>query len=315
MSDLPTNQDEPERLWTPRTFVFFSAIVVANLLLSSLLITPRYVWVTNLYSEWAETVVYATIGSMTAQILVLAIWAALFPGKNSVRWAIGSLVLFASSLGLEVFYEWTWSPRLIARAEFLAMLHRAAFFMLAFYLVQVPFWLCRRLLGWRIVREPQRLPQHDPPLRILDLLGMTAFVAAAMAAGRVAFFVMPAQWYFLITIAIGETVMCIFGMACLWAVFRVKARANSVFACFVISQGFAWSFVGVLYALGAGGPLFSFVAVGQGLALGFAAVAFVNGSAVRAYGYQLVSRTERQRRQDVQVRDVQVRGVAAAVVS
>ncbi len=306
MADSTTTSDDRDRLWAPRTLAFFTAIILANLVVDFAAIAGHVVgraglsggWPTRYLSGFLEGLLF---GLFFAQIVGLAIWTALFPGNSMARWLAGTLVVFGGTVCLALPIE--------AETALVYYLHEqvydasiwqflsealadSAYFLMLFYVAQVPFWLQRRISHMRFTRDPRLTVPNDGALRIVDLFSVVAFVAIMMSLARLAAPEID-QLQFVAMVATVSVPMWIFGAAFLIVVFRVQSRAIRIFACLALGQLFAWSFaMFILFAepgQRGGVPVWRFyVVICQGIGLGIVALALANGEAARAYGYRLV---------------------------
>lgn len=162
-------------------------MIAANLALdvAAMWVEPCFILLSNgrdLPASWMEGFALA---SLFGQIVILGIWSALFPGSNLLRVLCATLVLCASAGIL------TWIVQQIAPAAIeyrsWAGLSGLPLIVVVFYTVQIPFWILRFLLRWRIALDPsdQVKPPETRRYTMLQMLGWMAFLSVPLELGQV----------------------------------------------------------------------------------------------------------------------------------
>jgi hypothetical protein len=167
---------------------------------------------------------------------------------------------------------------------------------------QLPLWLVRYLLGWRLVRETaEAVPPSEPPLSIRDLMLATLVVAAALALARLAPLFDNAQelWR---ALGVGCMVACIISSIALLPagvlLLRVRPFSRGLFFSGLYAAGLiglVWIAVAVKWwydpALLA--PRALYVGLSS-LMFTFAATLVLTGAIARGRGYRLTSGRRRR---------------------
>jgi hypothetical protein len=114
------------------------------------------------------------------QIIVLAAWTALGPGRHVSRILLATLIVVAVWHGLA----------LLAMAQHNTQYSLTVYFgcgaVLLLFFAQVPFWILRIVFGWRLEIPGYPTPSPSRPQRftIQQLLGTVAFVAVPLCVAR-----------------------------------------------------------------------------------------------------------------------------------
>jgi hypothetical protein len=142
--------------------------------------------------DFAAAIAFGIVGCVLAQGCLLAAWLAWGDGpflrRLATHWYIAALLYATWLVGLVLATG--------GRSEASNIGATVAFGVpLISIAAQLPLWLARHLLGWRLVREQLPLaerqgsqpdPTPEPPLSIRDLMVATLVVAASLALARLA---------------------------------------------------------------------------------------------------------------------------------
>ena len=281
---------------------FVSAVLLANLAFDVAFMaaeaavytrTDMTAWTTP--STWNTWVEGFFLACFFGQIVVLALWTALFSGSNLFRLLVGTLVLICS-----IYLFAALGPRLTTREPFYLsprddhdFRHIAGgwlFAVVVFYLVQIPFWTLRGAYEMRITNAPS-FGSPDRPNRQISLalvFGITAYFAVPLALARGLVPIYEAR-------ALGTVVLaltCIsvgFGMPYLWAMLGTKRLRWSIVAALLLSELLvhlgSWAYIQLTGTRPADWPLVA--TAFRGVQVATLIIAIGNGVAARAAGYRL----------------------------
>ncbi len=294
-----------EPLWqiSRRELTFVSAVLLANLAFDVALLASEVAVYTRIdMTAWTAPLTWNTwvegffLACFFAQIVVLAIWTALFSGSNLLRLLVGTLVLICS-----IYLFAALGPRLTTREPFYLSprddhdFWRIAggwlFAVIVFYLVQIPFWTLRGVLKLRITNAPS-LGSPDRPNRQLSLalvFGITAYFAVPLALARGLAPNYEARALGMAVLAL-TCISVAFGLPYLWAMLGTKRLRWSIVAALALSEVLvhagSWAYIQLTGTRPADWP---FVVAGfRGVQVATLFVAIGNGLAARAAGYRLV---------------------------
>lgn len=178
-------------------------------------------------------VMYLLLGLCVGQVNLIAIWAALAPGRLLLRvlWSIflAGLMWYALVLGNRIAYEipyvgsgpFNWFRREVA-------LHLGLLLLAGVLIAQVPLWVAARY-RWRL--RPPRLSKtpDDRQFNIAHLMVAMALVSVALGLGR---FVLPeGQWRVAMMPGLFYVVMCVVAVVnllvvvpAIWGAFARRSR-------------------------------------------------------------------------------------------
>jgi hypothetical protein len=311
--DEPSSSGEVNRratmphkpLWqiSRRELAVVSAVLLANLAFDVAFMASEAAVYTRIdMTAWTAPLTWNTwvegffLACFFAQIVVLAIWTALFSGSNLFRLLVGTFILICSiyllaavgtRLGMRgLFYM---SPR--DDHDFWRIAGGWLFAVIVFYLVQIPFWTLRGVLELRITNAPS-LGSPDRPNRQLSLalvFGITAFFAVPLALARGLAPNYEARALGMVVLAL-TCISVAFGLPYLWAMLGTKRLRWSIVAALTLSELMvhlgSWAYIQLTGTRPADWP---FVVAGfRGVQVATLFVAIGNGLAARAAGYRLV---------------------------
>jgi hypothetical protein len=277
--------------FTRGDWLFFASVALAFLAIDVAMIRIEDELLEPTVPSWrvAEWVNGFAMAILIAQIVVLAIWATLFDGSNLLRVLIAMLVLCvafyflvavtSASVNSNYLREW-------AAPFALPMI------VVLYFAAQVPFWLLRFFLGWRIRRTGDAGYNEATPRRfqMLHMLGWAAFLSVPLAMSRE--YHGGNLFYVAIPVASLLTGPVILAVLFTWATLGSKSLGKGLAVGIPIGIG--------LTAIGALGYLAVYPRAARlmpGAALlVLAAVSIIyvgTGIATRAFGYRLYARRAR----------------------
>jgi hypothetical protein len=283
---------------------FAGVLLAANLLFDAALF-PALGWVDKLLVSrgaiavgptsliWVRFAEGFILGCCFSQIVVVAIGTALFSGSNLLRILVGTLILACSVCALvaetTIFPFHNLRPRRDT-FELSGIMADWLFVIIAFYCVQIPFWILRGMMQLRITnaRTEPSWSQANHQLSLLQILGMTAYLAVPMALLSGVTPVYGAREYRLLVIALPLTSIA-FGLPYLGAIMSIKRIVWAVAALVAMSEVLVFSGSQLFCRLESIRPVdWPFVAVAfRGGQLATLLVTIANGLAARAVGYRL----------------------------
>jgi hypothetical protein len=262
------------------------------------------------YQLWTACSEAFLLGLLYAQLVMIAIWTALFPGNSVRRLLVGTLAVIVFGVVILMIVQGTSADGYYLRNRFVELdrwqLLGDALWMVAwgwtlFYLAQAPFWIMRRAVHMRIVhRTADDLSTRNAPLRLLDIFGVLAFVAVPLALLRVISpdGLNPSLGLAMVALVAG---MWFFGVCYLEAVFGAKSAWRAIIAVLLVSElaALAGAFVFPWVERRAGPiPNVLVTSAFHAMAAAVMLVALGNGLWARAAGYRLVARWPRPRSVD-----------------
>ena len=295
-------------LFSQRAFSLVAVVLVANLALDFLLLNLMALvnagsaapgWSLALY-EGPCTEAFV-LGVFFSQVVMLAVWAALFPGNSPLRLLFATVVTITAAMVFAFQVESLWlqglflhRPRgaLDSWAVVSSSLDSATVFLLLLYLVQIPLWLLRRVGRMRILFDPsgEAGAPGNGPLRLIDLFAVTSFLAVPLALGRIMVTSDTVSHLFIPVLAL-SLLMIVFGLPYLWAILGTRHLGIGLVTALVFSEGVAVC-GSLVFALLTGNlqprdwPIV--VAAFHATQVATLAMALANGLAVRTIGYRLV---------------------------
>ena len=241
------------------------------------------------------------LGSFFSQVVMLAVWAALFPGSSPLRLLFATVVTTAAAflfttrvdaLSLQGLFLHRPRGPLDSWQVVAGSLYSVAVFLLLLYLVQIPFWLLRRTARMRIIFDPsgEAAAPANGPLRLIDLLAAVSFLAVPLALGRITATVESFS-HFLVDILVLSLLMIVFGLPYLWAIMGSRRLGFGVVAALAFSEGVALVGFETFLLLEpnirpADWPIV--VAAFHAVQVATLVIALANGLAARTLGYRLV---------------------------
>ncbi len=290
-------ESRPRLLDLPFTYLewkFFAAVIALNLALDIAAMWVEHWFITlsggrDIPASWMEAF---SLACLFSQIVILAIWAALFTGSNLVRVLMSTLVLCVS------VYLLTWIAQVVAPAvaEFRNWtgFQGLTLIVVLFYVIQIPFWILRFLLGWRIVldvaREPAAADRHR--YTMLHILGWMAFLSVPLGLGQVYHGRRASD----APLVIGclALITWLYGVPYLWATLRAKQMLWGLALCVPLSVGatlVGWKLYLMVYPSGSAALVLQAFLFVQGGAI---LAGLGTGIAARLFGYRLITHARHQ---------------------
>jgi hypothetical protein len=123
----------------------------------------------------------ACVGCVLAQGCLLAAWLAWseepFWQRILRHWIVAAILYLVWAAGLALGQPSQFSPLSMMVGLSVPLMSIAA---------QLPLWIARQTLGWRLIRDYERIGTRHAPLTIRDLMMATVVVALALALARLA---------------------------------------------------------------------------------------------------------------------------------
>jgi hypothetical protein len=158
------------------------AWLVVPCLTADALMVPAFATFNGPPTVFGAAIAFGIVGCVLAQGNLLAAWAAWgdrpFPRRQLTHWKIAGGLFAIWLVGLRLAVPLHDEPQLAAATVALGV-------PLISLAAQLPLWIARHWLGWRLVRVIEgETPPRERPLSIRDLLVATLVVAASLALAR-----------------------------------------------------------------------------------------------------------------------------------
>ncbi|MBI3837838.1 MAG: hypothetical protein HY288_07885 [Planctomycetia bacterium] len=283
-----------------RDLVFVGKVLVANLAFDIVVLEAKAAIETLLDLYPLNTTLYPRViaegfalGCFFSQVVALAVWTALFSGSNLLRILLGTLALTCSIYLLAALAT-------TLRIDGIYLKHTRdilgtgwLFTAAVFSCIQIPLWMMRGILQLRIAQEgiKECSPQSNRQLTLLQVFGMTGYLAAAIGVARGGIVLYGVQAFGILVLAL-TLISIAFEVPYLWLMLGTKKLVWGIVSLLVISEFLVvvGSRAYVLVTPGISPRDWPLVLGGfRGVQIATLVVAIANGIAARASGYRLAA--------------------------